>query len=153
MNSLRKVLLLISIFILSTQVEAKNVKSGNVFTVKSPDGKIRVDINKGTDSKLYYKIEAKGKEIITTSRLGIVTDNVDLGADFSFGPSSMSKIDETIPVFGVHNLAINKCNTLTIEMQTAAEKWFLDVRAYNDGIGIQVPACSKKRASYPGRIN
>ena len=110
MKSLIKGLLTISILSLLNQVEAQNVKSGDIITVKSPDGKILVDINRGADSKLYYKIMANDKEIITPSRLGIVTDNVDLGSDFKFGHSESKLIDETYPIFGIHSKAINRCN-------------------------------------------
>lgn len=150
MNSIKNVLLFICILFLFNQVEAQNVKPGDVITVKSPDGKIRVDINRGTDSKLYYKIEANGKEIITPSRLGIVSDNFDLGSDFRFGPSESKRINETYPVFGIHNKAINSCNTVTVEIQTAGEKWFLDVRAFNDGIGIRSRLAARKNRLIQG---
>jgi alpha-glucosidase len=150
MKNKRTCLFLISILCLLYQVEAQNVKSGDVITVKSPDGKIRVEINRGADSKLYYKIEANDKEIITPSRIGIVSDNVDLGSDVSFGSAESKRIDETYPVFGIHNKAINRCNSKTIEIQTAGEKWFLDTRAYNDGIGIRCRLAAKKNRLIQG---
>ena len=150
MNSITKGLFIISILSLINQANAQNVKSGDVFTVKSPDGKIRADINRGTDSKLYYKIMANDKEIITPSRIGITTDNVDLGSDFKFGPSESKLIDETYSVYGVHNKAINRCNATTVEILTAGEKWFLDVRAYDDGIGIRCRLPAKKNRQIQG---
>jgi hypothetical protein len=84
MNSTRIGLFFLSIIFLIVQVEAQNIKSGASITVKSPDGKIRADINVGTDSKLYYKISANGKEIIEPSRIGIVCDNIDMGSDIQF---------------------------------------------------------------------
>ena len=150
MNSIRKCLLIISILSLLIRVEAQNIKPADVISVKSPDGKILVDINRGTDSKLYYKIKANDKEIITPSRLGIVTDNVDLGSDFKFGPSESKLIDETYPIFGVHNKAINRCNATTLEILTAGEKWFLDVRAYDDGVGIRCRLPAKKNRQIQG---
>lgn len=150
MNSIRKCLLIISILSLLIRVEAQNTKSGDVITVKSPDGKILVDINRGADSKLYYKIRANDKEVITPSRFGIVTDNVDLGSDFKFGHSESKLIDETYPIFGVHNKAINRCNATTVEILTAGEKWFLDVRAYDDGIGLRCRLPAKKNRQIQG---
>jgi alpha-glucosidase len=150
MKNKRTSLIFISILCLFYQVEAQNVKPGDVIAVKSPDGKIRVDINRGPDSKLYYKIETNGKEIIAPSRLGIVSDNVDLGFDFRFGPVESNRIDETYHVFGIHSKAINRCNTTTIEIQTAGEKWFLDVRAYDDGIGIRCRLAARKNRQIQG---
>jgi alpha-glucosidase len=150
MISLKKPLLFTGVLFLFNLIEAQNVKPGDIITVKSPDGKINVEINKGTDSKLYYKIEANGNEIITPSRLGIVSDNVDLGSDFRFGHSESKMIDETYPMFGIHNKAINRCNTTTVEIQSVPEKWYLDVRAYDDGIGIRCRLDAKKNRIIQG---
>ena len=150
MNKLRKGLLIVSILSLFNQVDAQSVKSGDVITVKSPDGKIVVDINKGADSKLYYKIKANDKEIITPSRLGIVSDNVDLGSGIKFISAESQKIDETYPMFGIHSKAINQCNATTVEIQSAGEKWFLDVRAYDDGIGIRCRLAARMNRQIQG---
>jgi alpha-glucosidase len=144
MNAIQKVLTFISVLFLFSQVDAQKTKTGEVMTVLSPDGKIRVEINRGVDSKLYYKIEADGKDIITPSRLGIVTDNVDLGSDFSFGGFQMKGLKETYPVFGSHSIAINNCNIGTFEIHTKGENWFLDVRVFNDGVGIRSRLPAKK---------
>jgi len=144
MKSIRKSLLFISLLCLINQADAQNVKPGDVIAVKSPDGKVRVDISKGADSKLYYKIEANGKEIITPSRLGIISENVDLGSDFRFGATESKVIDETYPVFGYHSKAINRCNSTTVEIQATGEKWLLDVRAFDDGIGMRCRLTAKK---------
>ncbi len=150
MNSLKKVMLFISILFLVNQVYAQHIGPGDVISVKSPDSKIRVDITKGQDSKLYYKIMANNKDIITPSRLGIISDNVDLGSDFSIGKTEVKRINETLKVFGVHSQSLNKYNEATTEMHTAGEKWFLDVRAYNDGIGIRCRLAAKKNRLIQG---
>ena len=59
MYSIKKVLFLISIICLFTQCGVLN--NNSVISVTSPDGKISADIYKGDDSKLYYKVESKGK--------------------------------------------------------------------------------------------
>ncbi len=139
-----------TILCLLGQVEAKNTKTTDVIAVKSPDGRIWVEISKGPDSKLYYKIETNGKEIVAPSRLGIISDNIDLGSEFSFGPFKSNVTNETYPVFGAHSRAINRCNETTVEIQTAEEKWFLDVRAFDDGIGIRSRLAARKDRQIQG---
>jgi alpha-glucosidase len=150
MKTIRKSLLLISMICLFNQAESQNVKTGETIAVKSPDGKVSVNISIGADSKLYYKIEANGKEIITPSRLGIISDNADMGSAVKLGPAKSAKVDETYPVFGIHSKAINRCNTTTLEIQSSGEKWFLDVRAYNDGVGIRCRLTAKKDRQIQG---
>jgi alpha-glucosidase len=150
MKSIRMILLFMAMLAGINLADAQNVKSSDVLTLKSPDGKIKVEVSKGPDSKLYYKIEADGKEIVSSSRFGIISDNADLGSDFSFGQPELKKIDESYPMFGVHSKAINRCNTLTVEIKSAPEKWYLDIRAYDEGIGIRCRLAAKKDRTING---
>jgi len=112
MNYQKQITLLVSLlFIINTGV---NAISDKPVIVKSPNGKVNVEIKTDTDSKLYYQIKADGKEVISCSRLGIVSDNADLGANIQFGTPETKQINETYPVFGVHSKAINRCNETTI---------------------------------------
>jgi alpha-glucosidase len=144
MESVKKVSILFCLIFLVTQVFAQSLKPVVVTSVKSPDGKIQVDITKGSDSNLYYKIEASGNEIISPSRLGIICDNIDLGSKFSFGKSGKKKMNETLQVFGIHSNAINNFREVDVEMQTLDEKWLLEVRVFNDGVGIRCNLPAKK---------
>jgi alpha-glucosidase len=127
MNSIKKVFFLISIFFVFNNCGTQNSNSDSI-SVNSPNGKIRVEIYKDADSKLLYKVEASGKLIITPSRLGIVSDSIDLGSNIRFGSVKSDRIDETYSVFGFHNEAVNRCKEKTVEIQTEGENWFLDIR-------------------------
>lgn len=121
--------------------------------VKSPNGKVSVELNIGSDSKLYYQVRADRKIVISPSRFGIVSDNVDLGADIRFGPLEKKRIDETYPLSGVHSVAVNRCNETTIIILAAGEKWFLDVRAYDDGVALRCRLEARKERHIQGEVS
>ena len=136
MKSIEKVLYSTSIFFLLNQCGIQNSNPDTIM-VSSPDGKISIEVFKDTESNLIYKVTASGKEILTPSRFGIVSDSIDLGSNIRFGSVESGLIDETYSIFGVHNEAINLCKTKTVEIKTEWEKWFLDIRAYNDGVAVR----------------
>ena len=123
MNSRKRVFYFISIFCLFNLCGCQN--NSDTISVNSPNGRIRAKIYKDADSKLFYKVEANGKEIITPSRIGILSDNIDLGSGIRFGSVESDQIVEEYSVFGIHNKAVNHCNTKTVEIQTEDETWFL----------------------------
>jgi alpha-glucosidase len=149
MNSIKKVFFLISIFCVFNKCGIQDSNSDSI-SVNSPDRKIRAEIYKDADSKLLYKVEATGKEIITASRLGIVSDSIDLGSNIRFGSVKSGRIDEIYSVFGVHNEAVNRCNTKTVEIQTEGENWFLDIRAYDDGVAVRSRLAAKANRHIQG---
>ena len=148
MYSIKKVLFLISIICLFYQCNVLNNNSD--ISVISPDGKISADIYKGDDSKLYYKIESGGKVIIEPSRLGIISDSIDLGSNITFGSKESGHINETYSTFGVHNEGVNNCNTKTVEIKTAKENWFLDIRVFNDGVAVRCRLAAKSNRHIQG---
>lgn len=133
---MKKGILLLSVIFFINQCGIQN-NNHDIVSVKSPDGEISVEILKDADSDLLYKVTASGKQIIIPSRFGIISDSIDLGSEISFGAVESGRIDETYSEFGVHNEAVNRCNTKTVEIQTHGESWLLDIRAYNDGVAVR----------------
>ena len=137
-----------SIICLFTQCRVLN--NNSVISVTSPDGNIRAEIYRGDDSKLYYKVESKGTEIIAPSRLGIISDSIDLGSNFRFGSKESGQINETYSMFGVHSKGVNNCNTKTVEIKSKGENWYLDVRAYDDGVAVRSRLVAKPNRHIQG---
>ncbi len=148
MYSIKKVLFLFSLICLFTQCGILN--DGSDIIVTSPDGNISADIFIGDDSKLYYKVESKGVEIITPSRLGIISDSIDLGSNIHFGSKESGQINETYSTFGIHNEGINNCNTKTVEIKTPGENWFLDIRVFDDGVAVRSRLAAKMNRHIQG---
>src|ERR1017187_8362336 len=66
--------------------------------VSSPDGKAVITV---TDAGgLSYSVTFDGREVMAKSRFGIVTDDVDLGADVRLGKTSSRRIRESYAMFG-----------------------------------------------------
>ena len=148
MNLTKKVLFLLSIICLFNQCGILN--NNSVISVISPDGKIRADIYKDDDSNLYYKVEAGGKVIIEPSRLGIISDSIDLGSNITFGSKESGQINETYSTFGIHSKGVNNCNTKTVEIKTAKENWFLDIRVFDDGVAVRSRLAAKQNRHIQG---
>ena len=135
---MKKILYFSIILVLITILNSgTNVKDSSKVTVKSPGGKVIIELIAGSDSMLYYAVKADGKQVIEVSRFGIVCDNLDLGTDVQFGNVVKRRIDENYPLSGGHKLAVNKCNEITIPIRSNGENWFLDVRAYDDGVALR----------------
>jgi alpha-glucosidase len=125
--------------VLYATVQAAEIK------VSSPDGKAVVTV---TDAGgLSYTVLFNGREVVSKSRFGIISDGVDLGADAKLGKSSSRMIRESYPMFGGHAEALNNCRETTVAVHSAAgENYDLDVRAYNDGVALR-----SRLAAKPGR--
>ena len=151
MYSVKKVLFFISILCFSIQCALKDYS--NVVIVTSPDGNIQVEIFKGDDARLYYKVNSYGKEVITPSRLGIISDNIDLGSNILIGSVESGQINETYTLFGAHSSGENNCKLKIVEIKTPDENWFLDIRAYDDGIGIRCRLPAKMNRHIQGEAS
>lgn len=126
-----KCLLSVSAYLLlCAAVQATEIK------VKSPNGRAVIVV---TDTGgLNYSVTLDGREVVAKSRLGIVADGVDLGAEVKLGKSSSHKIDESYSMFGGHSKALNECHETTVSVRSASgEDYELDVRAYNDGVALR----------------
>ncbi len=104
-------------------------------SVKSPNGQIEFLADVDNSGRLVYTVSSGGKAVIEQSALGITVAGADLGAGAALGDAARSSIDETYPMRGVKTVAVNRCNTAAIDVAKGAQKWILEVRAYDDGVG------------------
>jgi alpha-glucosidase len=137
---MKKLLLATALFsVLGAAVQAAEIK------VSSPDGKAVITV---TDAGgLSYAVALDGREVVAQSRLGIIADEVDLGAEVKLGKTSSRTIRESYAMFGGHAEANNHCRETTVSVRTAGgENYDLDVRAYDDGVAWRARLGAK-----PGR--
>jgi alpha-glucosidase len=112
--------------------------AANRIEIVSPDKKISVWVFVTTEGRLSYSIKSDNVQVLETSPLGIVVDNIDLGKDAKIvSKPAHSKIDENYQVFGNHSIAYNRCNEAAIPVETAGKAFKLFVRVYNDGVAIR----------------
>jgi alpha-glucosidase len=105
------------------------------YKVSSPDGKIVLTINAGTDLK--WSATYEGKEIITSVKVGMVLENNRvLGVNETIRKVTPGKIDLILePVIAHKRSSItDNCNTLLIAFRSGFAVQF---RAYNDGVAYR----------------
>jgi len=81
--------------------------------VVSPDAQVRAELSV-INGVLSYRVTAKGKQVLGVSRLGIQTDDVELGQDVTLGAARVRKINEQYRFFGAHRTATDRANEAVI---------------------------------------
>jgi alpha-glucosidase len=110
----------------------------NGIEIKSPNKQLSTLISVTPEGQLSYAVKSDGVQVLETSPLGIVVDNIDLGKNAKIvSKPTLAKIDENYPVFGNHSIAYNRCNEAAIPVETAGKTFKLIVRVYNDGVAIR----------------
>jgi alpha-glucosidase len=117
--------------------------AGKAIVVVSPDKKVRAELSV-TNGVLSYRVTADGKQVLAPSKIGIRTDDVELGQDATLGAHSLRKIDEQYKFFGAHAAAINRANEAVVPAQSHGESYFVDVHVANDGVGIRLRLPARK---------
>ena len=105
------------------------------YKVTSPDGKISVTVNVGTEIKWSATID--GKEVINSSKIAMVLDNGKvLGENEKVKSANVSTLNEIIkPVVANKRSEItDNCNILTISFSSGFP---LQFRAYDDGVAYR----------------
>jgi alpha-glucosidase len=105
------------------------------YKVSSPDGKISLTVNVGTDIKWSAILE--GKEIINSSKIAMILDNGRvLGENEKVKKIKVSQLNEIIkPVVANKRSEItDNCNILVISFNSG---FSLQFRAYNDGVAYR----------------
>lgn len=109
--------------------------------INSPDGKVGITV---TDrGGLSYSVSLDGRDVVSQSRFGIISDGIDLGTDATLGKTFSRRIRESYSMFGGHSRAVNDCRETTVSVRSAGEVYELDVRAYNDGVALRSRLAAK----------
>ncbi|SMO73655.1 glycoside hydrolase family 97 protein [Solitalea koreensis] len=112
--------------------------AANKIEIVSPDKKVSVLVFTTTEGRLAYSIKSDRVQVLETSPLGLVVDNIDLGNGAKIvSKPTLRKINESYSIFGSHPMAFNHANEAEIPVETAGKSYKLIVRVYNDGVGIR----------------
>lgn len=130
---------------LSTLGGANPPAAGRPTVVASPDGKVRAELLSNSGN-LVYRITMNGKQVIAPSRLGIRSDNIELGQEVSLGKPTRRSVNERYRLFGAHSVAVNRANEATVPASSHGESYFIDLHVANDGAGVRLRLPAK-----PGR--
>ena len=122
--------------------------SASAVTLKSPDGKVHIQIAPG--ERLSYTAKFRGRVVVEPSALGVIVDGNDLGLNAAVtGKPATEEFKERYTTRGIHTTAINHYRSALIPITggTKQTAWQLEVRAYNDGVAYRyrVPGSGKRR--------
>lgn len=127
---------IITFIVLSTRINA--TLAVDRVEIVSPDKRISVWVFTTTEGRLSYAVKSDDVQVLETSPLGIVIDNIDLGNGAKIvSKTALSKIDKKYTIFGNHSMVYNRANEAAIPLETAGKSFKLIVRVYNDGIGFR----------------
>ena len=115
-----------------------------VFEVKSPDQKLKIDIHfsrAAKDCELSYQVHYLGKPIVLPSQLGITSGIADWGKEMKAALYGTSSTDTTWkPVYGERASYRDQYNESVIALKHISDErkeMRLIVRAYNEGIAFR----------------
>jgi len=127
----------------------RTVAVGKPIVVASPDGKVRAELL-SESGMLAYRVTADGKQVLASSRLGIRSDNVELGEQVSFGSPTRRSVDERYRFFGGHATATNHANEVTVPVASHGESYAVDLHVADDGVGVRLRLPAKSGRQVQG---
>ena len=121
------------------------------YKITSPDNKISVTVNTGTEIKWFATYE--GKEIINSSKIAmILASGKVLGENEKVRKAAVSQLNDIIrPVIAnKKSEIIDNCNILTITFNSG---FSLQFRAYNDGVAYRFETSMKEEITVNNEIS
>jgi alpha-glucosidase len=121
------------------------------YKITSPDSKISLIINVGTDIK--WSATREGKEIINNSKIAMILANGKiLGENEKVRKAAVSQLNDIIKpvVANKKSEIIDNCNILTI---TFSSGFSLQFRAYNDGVAYRFETSMKDEITVKNEIS
>jgi alpha-glucosidase len=116
---------------------AGQAASDGILSVASPNTRVVLTVA-ADGGRLTWQATLDGAAVIDRSAIGIVVDEVDLGAA-AIERTKAYRIDERYPWRGVHAEAVNRANGLRITAKHAASgtPFLVDLRAYDDAVAFR----------------
>jgi len=142
-------LITVCYLLLIVAVSCKNEKD---LTITSPSGEIKLNVlYSKTEKSLSYSVASLGKEIISNSRVGIVTGDVDFSSGVKIMKISSNIIDESYKLpQGKTSTYINRANENEITVKKDGRKLTIRFRAYDDGIAFRYEIPGKGELTMKG---
>jgi alpha-glucosidase len=107
--------------------------------VKSPGGKLEVEVAADEGGKLMWTVRREGNVILGPGALSLTVDGEELGTGASLAKARQQTIEERYPVFGNHAVAVNHCTEAVVEVTSGKGKKFeVAVRAFEDGAAVRM---------------
>lgn len=116
--------------------------SGDPLLVRSPDGRIELEVSARPPGPLRYRVTFAGRTVVDASRLGNrLDDGTVLGRDVEVTAAETAGIDRTFEQPpGKRRHVADRANELTVSLRERGRRpfeWQLVVRAYDDGVALR----------------
>jgi alpha-glucosidase len=109
-----------------------------VAAIGSPDGTIRVVLDRTPDGQLTWGVTSKGQQVIEPSTIGIVVDGVNLGAGGRQRGLRYYEGSETYAWRGLKSQAVNRFNGARIALTAGRDTTYtVDLRVANDWVAFR----------------
>jgi len=106
--------------------------ASEVSIVKSPDGKLEVEVSSAADGQLHYSFKADGKLLIDRSRMGLeMTGAPEASPRAEIKRTSVSSVWK--PLWGKRAVVPEQYHAMTLPVAG----YSVDVRVYNDGFAFR----------------
>jgi alpha-glucosidase len=118
-------------------------------SVKSPNGLIEFKLS--GKKQLQFQVIARSATVIALSPISFRLDDQALTENISFDKVERYAVQETYPLLGAHNIALNHCGGARIYYRSNGNRpaFMLDVRAYNDGVAFRIMVTPAASAHIP----
>lgn len=125
---------------------------GKQVVMESPSGKVSADVFIREDGTLGWTAALNGEMINDTSSLGIRVDSQDLFRDVKLRFLQTETIHDTYPTRGIHAVAVDHCNAYRWEVHSPEQKYFLEMRLYDDGVAYRFILPGKGERTVQGEV-
>ena len=117
----------------------------------SPDGNLSLVFMEQADGVPAYRLDYKGKPVLTSGRLGLLTEEADLTRGFKQTNLERASVDNYWnPVWGEYNRVRNHYNemTVTLEQPETGRTLKIRFRLFNDGLGFRYELPLQRKMNY-----
>lgn len=117
----------------------------------SPDGNLSLEFMEQADGVPAYRLDYKGKSVLTSGRLGLLTEEADLTRGFKQTNLERASVDNYwTPVWGEYNRVRNHYNEMTVTLEQPETGRILNIRfrLFNDGLGFRYELPLQRKMNY-----
>lgn len=125
---------IMSLLLLATAMEMAAV------SITSPNGAFLLNVDVNAEGTPVYSLDYKGKPVIKSSRLGIVTKETDFTKGFHIAGNDTATVDRSWePVWGEYSTVRDHFRELTVDLKAEHPERALTVRfrLFDDGLGFR----------------
>jgi alpha-glucosidase len=107
--------------------------------VVSPDGKTRFQLAPDDAGRLTFTVTSRDRWFIGHSPMFFTVDGTDIAEGAHVSGVDRYSVNETYPWYGVHSMAVNRCNgaRFSVRHDKSNTDYSIEARAYDDGVAFR----------------